>query len=249
MDGPVHLVRAALLFGSALLIAKLFLAGEMARYMSPGLDPLTALAGLVLAVMGLVELRWPADDHAHDHDGVEAAEGIERALTYGLVLVPTVLGLVVPPRALSSSALGGESVASLLLSFGAGPAPARVVSPPDRTAPLADLPELLAYLRQRGEAGVGQPVRAVGLVARSEALGPNEFALLRYTIAHCVADARPFSLLIVVREDAGWPSDQWVEVEGVLTSRERDGDRLVAIDASRVAPVEEPRNPYLPPLG
>ncbi|HEY3108422.1 MAG TPA: TIGR03943 family protein [Chloroflexota bacterium] len=245
----MHRLRGALLIGSALLIAKLFLAGEMARYMSPALDPLTALTGVLLAAMGLVELRRPPAHGRHDHaDGhLDAADPIGQSLTYLLVLLPLVLGLAVPPRALASSALGGESVASLLLSFGAGPAPAPGRPRPDPPASLTDLPDLLAYLRQAGEAGLGQPVRAVGLVARSDALPRNEFALLRYTVAHCVADARPFSLL-VVGEDGGWPTDQWVEVEGVLASRARGGDRLVAIEAVRVVAVEEPRNPYLPPL-
>ncbi len=40
----------------------------------------------------------------------------------------------------------------------------------------------------------------------------------------------------------------WVEVEGVLTVRDREGDRLVSIQADRVVLAEEPVNPYLPPV-
>ena len=52
-----HYARAALLGGFALLIAKLFLANQMVKYMSPSLDPLTALTGALLAVMAVMELR------------------------------------------------------------------------------------------------------------------------------------------------------------------------------------------------
>jgi uncharacterized repeat protein (TIGR03943 family) len=237
---PGRLVRGALLLGFAGLVAKLFAAGQMVKYMTPALDPLTALTGVALAVMGVVEILGVGETGESDrHPG----GALDRSLTYGLVLLPLALGLLVTPRALGSGALGGESVARLLLTFAPGSAPPGAAPPPAR--PLADVPDLLAYLRQAGIAGVGQRVRATGMVTRSEALGADEVALLRYAIAHCVADARPLALLVAGAPVAGSAPDQWVEVEGVLAVRERDGDRLVTIVAERATPVAEPRNPYL----
>jgi len=238
-----RLVRAALLLGFAGLIAKLFTAGEMVKYMTPALDPLTALTGVVLAVMGVVELLGGGDAR---ESGPHPGGTLDRGLTYGLVLLPLALGLLVTPRALGSGALGGEGVAGLLLTFAPGSAAPGAAPPPAR--PLADVPDLLAYLRQAGIGGVGQRVRATGVVARSDALGTDEVALLRYVIAHCVADARPLALLVAGIPVAGSSPDQWVEVEGVLAVRERDGDRLVTIVAERMTVVEEPRNPYLSAL-
>jgi uncharacterized repeat protein (TIGR03943 family) len=83
------------------------------------------------------------------------------------------------------------------------------------------------------------------MMTSSDALGAGEFALLRYAIAHCVADARPVALLVVASTPPDVRPDQWVEIEGELASRERDGDRLVTIVARRLTPVQEPRNPYL----
>jgi uncharacterized repeat protein (TIGR03943 family) len=248
-SAPTRLVRAGLLLGSALLIGKLLATGEMVRYMSPGLDPLTAFTGLLLAAMALVELRAAVlveSRHGHVDGHDHRSDPAGQVLTYLLLLVPIGLGLFVSPRALGSAALGGEDVGGWLLSFAASQSGARSAASLEPERPLLDVPDLLAYLRRAGEAGVGQRVRATGLVIRSGALGRNEFALLRYTIAHCVADARPLSLLVVTAADSGWASDQWVEVEGVLGSRERHGDRLVSIEASRVVPVAEPSNPYIP---
>jgi|RhiMetdeSRZDD1v2_1073273.scaffolds.fasta_scaffold454425_2 uncharacterized repeat protein (TIGR03943 family) len=235
-----RLVRSALLFGYALLVAKLFLAGEMVKYMTPALDPLTALTGLVLAVMAVVELVGGAGGAG------AGAPALERRLTDLLVLLPLVLGLAVTPRGLGSSAIGGETVERLLLTYAPGAAtPAgSAAAMPGRT--VEDVGDLLAYLREVGEAGVGVRVRATGLVARGDALAAGEFALLRFAIAHCVADARPLALLVAAGgAAAGLPPDQWVEVEGVVAARERGGDRLVAIVADRVRPIEEPSNPYL----
>ena len=68
-----------------------------------------------------------------------------------------------------------------------------------------------------------------------------------------ITRARPSLLVLLGLAIAGGPvagtaPDQWVEVEGVLALRERDGDRLVTIVAERVSVVEEPRNPYLSAL-
>jgi putative membrane protein len=252
---PGRLARGALLLGFAALVGKLFAAGEMPKYMTPALDPLTALAGVALAVMGVVDLigrrdrgeaRREQESEAHEH----GADPLERGLTCLVALLPVALGLAVTPRALGSSSLGGDQVSSLLLAFapGASPpasAPPVPVPPASTAAPLDDVPGLLAYLREAGASGTGRRVRATGLMLRGDGLGPGEFALLRFAIAHCVADARPLGLLVVA-SGAEVPIDRWVEIEGVLAARERDGASLVTIVADRVAPVDEPANPYLP---
>ncbi len=251
--GPTRLVRGVFLLGLALAIGKLLLRGEMVKYMAPALDPLSVLTGVVLAAMGAHELAAglrPAGDRRDpgrdpDHAG---AGGIEELLAAFLLLLVIGAGFLVAPRALGSSGLGGERVPGLLLRFAAGSGHPPGSTPRAPAGTLQDLGAVLAYLAEVGEAGVGQPVRVVGTVARSDDLPPREFALLRYSIVHCVADARPVALLVVVAPDlapAEWPGDQWVEVEGVLAVRERDGDRLVTLEAQTIQAIEEPANPYL----
>lgn len=251
--------RAVLLLASAALIAKLFATGEMVKYIAPALDPLTALTGVVFGAMGVMEgwraLRSARRRHAADRSPASraaehghAAEGtldaaLEAGLTYAVVLLPLALGLALAPRALGTSALGGERVTRLLLTFAPGsPGAPRPPKPDER---LDDTGALLAYLRRVADGSVGQPVRVTGMVMRSDALGADEFALLRYAIAHCVADARPVALLVVAPTLPDVQTDQWVEIEGEVASREREGDRLVTIVAHRITPVAEPRNPYL----
>jgi uncharacterized repeat protein (TIGR03943 family) len=284
-----RLGRAMCLLAFALLIAKLLATGQMAKYMTPALDPLSAATGALLAAMAVTEIlavarrsgggnrsaatssqragdrddrgpgATPAGDpragegqdsrHARCEDGhaTHGPGGIELALTSLLVLAPVVLGLVVTPRALGSGALGGEQVNRLLLTFATGDDAGRLAGALASAAevPLDDLGALLAHLRRLGEDGVGQRVRVTGMAARSDALAPNELALLRYAIAHCVADARPIALLVVGAGALDLADDQWVEVEGVVAVRQREGDRLVAVVAERVTPIDEPVNPYL----
>ena len=285
-----RLGRAMCLLAFALLIAKLLATGQMVKYMTPALDPLSAATGALLAAMAVAEIlavarrsgggdaalpprapseqaigmaapperpplrtrgpgeaRTAATPGTEDGHATHGAGGIELALTSLLVLAPVVLGLVVTPRALGSGALGGEQVNRLLLTFATGDDAGRSAGALASAAevPLDDLGALLAHLRRLGEGGVGQRVRVTGMAARSDALAPNELALLRYAIAHCVADARPLALLVVGAGALDLAEDQWVEVEGVVAVRQREGDRLVAVVAERITPIDEPVNPYL----
>jgi uncharacterized repeat protein (TIGR03943 family) len=85
----------------------------------------------------------------------------------------------------------------------------------------------------------------MGTVLRGDGFGREEFALLRYSIVHCVAHARPIVLLVVGSTATALSADQWVQVEGRLASEDYPGGRLVAIAADQVTPVAEPANPYL----
>jgi uncharacterized repeat protein (TIGR03943 family) len=227
----------------------------MAKYITPALDPLTALTGIVLAAMGAMEawraLHTRADRGAaviHEAEHADGGHGmlearLERGLTYAVVLLPIVLGLVLAPRAIGTSAVAGEHVTRLLLTFAGGSSAAP--RPPKPDEPLDDTGPVLAYVRSVGDGGVGQAVRVTGMVMTSDALEPGEFVILRYAIVHCVADARPVALLVVGAPPASMPSDQWVQVDGELASRAREGDRLVTIVAHRITRVAEPNNPYL----
>ena len=70
---------------------------------------------------------------------------------------------------------------------------------------------------------------------------------MRYSIVHCVADARPVGF-IVANTTLPLELDQWVRVEGVVAVRERDGARLLTIEATSVTPANEPADPYLHPF-
>ena len=92
--------------------------------------------------------------------------------------------------------------------------------------------------------GRGRAARAHGAVLHDDPLQRREFALLRYPIVHCVADARPVVLLVIAPDDTNPSPDSWVKVEGVLSSRELPGrSGLITITADRILPAAEPQEP------
>jgi uncharacterized repeat protein (TIGR03943 family) len=241
-----RLARAALLAGFGLLVTKLFVTGQMVKYMSSSVDALTAAAAIATLLMAVVEARGSRSPVAGEAGHPASGEAAERALSYALVAATLVLGLLMVPRTLGTAALGGEDLANYLLAFQPVARPLETVQPAPPDKPVADVPELIVYLDRVGEAGVGQPVRVAGLVASGGRLAPGELALLRYTIVHCVADARPIGLLLTDVTSAV-EQDQWVQVEGVVGVRERAGLRLLTIEARSVTPTEQPADPYLHP--
>jgi uncharacterized repeat protein (TIGR03943 family) len=238
--------RGLLLLGIALLIGKLLATGQMVKYMAPALDPLSALTAVMLAVMAGVELWGGLAANRGQPPGAElpAAHAVDESLTAVLLLIVLAVGFVVTPRALGTSGLGGERVTNLLLAFAPGSGAGDPPAVPSRT-PLDGHPAVLGQLRRVGLAALGQSVRLTGTMARSDDLGEDEAVLLRYAIVHCVADARPVAFVLVTPPGAALPADQWVEVDGILAARERGGVRLVAVEARRITPIEEPANPYL----
>jgi len=237
----IRFVRSGVVLGTGVLIAKLLVTGQIHYYLSPTFDGLTAVTGLVLGGMGALEL-WRA---LRRSPSVQAEHGgLDAMLSLGVLAVPLVAGLLLSPRALGVSGLGGTPVSRLVLAFDTEQAATPSKAPAPRQ-PIADVGDLMAYLRRAGMGGVGQPVRALGLVARSEDLPPNEFVLVRYTIVHCVADAQPLGFLVVAPDAVNVRGDQWVEVDGTLASELRGVDRLVGIQASRIVPTDEPTDPYV----
>jgi uncharacterized repeat protein (TIGR03943 family) len=117
--------------------------------------------------------------------------------------------------------------------------------PPLPRRSIEDFPDLLSYLTQAGQNGVGQHVRVRGLVARGDELAANEFVLLRYAIVHCVADAQPLGILVLGQPGAAWAGDQWVEVDGTLATEQRGAERLVSIQAQQITASDEPNDPYV----
>lgn len=237
-----HLARAILLLALAGLIGKLLISGQLALYMSSTLDPLTSATGLLLAGMGIFELRsFLRRTPSAGHGG----SPLDEALTYLVVLVPVGLGMCAVPRSLDTSALGGQDPARAVVAYSTSPA-VDAASPPAH--PIRDVADLFTYLRQAGESGVGQPVHLVGMLAHSQSVAPDEFVLLRYTIVHCVADAQPIGLLVRTPTPtftADPSGETWIEIDGTLASSDRDGAHLISVAATRMAATDEPPDPYL----
>jgi uncharacterized repeat protein (TIGR03943 family) len=151
------------------------------------------------------------------------------------------------PQTVSPAALGGDTrteLASSLIQFlgqeASGPhIPA--------STPITDFPELVPYLQDVGAGAVGQTVRLEGEVFPSGQLEANEFAIARISVFHCVSDGQPIGV-VVATDEVLPPNRQWVAVAGTLEVVERDGVRLLAVNARSIEYRNKPARPYIAPL-
>jgi len=194
--------------------------------------------------------------HGHAHHLLGGPRGT--AFASVLIVATLAFGLTTTPETLSASTIsGGRDLAPFLMFIRPREVPA--TQPP---TPLEDFGTLARYLSEARQTGAGQPVRLVGRVEPSGGLRPGEFAMLRISIVHCIADGQPVGL--IVRGDGPAPaSGTWAEVSGTVAIDPRpvpgtcfgpDGlpvqceAALVVVDAATVTPVPEPETPYIGPI-
>jgi uncharacterized repeat protein (TIGR03943 family) len=161
------------------------------------------------------------------------------SLRLGVVALPVVLILALPPATLSGYALGRRSgfvgsgvsvstsdIASGTLSF-------------IDVAAAQSSKSGMAALRARS----GEQVTLEGFVWRQDGALPDEILLTRYVVTCCVADATSAQVRVVNVPPGRFKPDDWVRVTGPLYALGSE----ILVDASAVQAIPQPDRPYLTP--
>lgn len=230
------------LLGSAVLRISL-LSDSYLRYVRAGLRPYLVAAGAVLVVSGVlgavVALRGGADhgheghDHGHDHSG--------GPWIAWLLLLPVTAILLVAPPALGTytAQRSGNTVAKPDTATGFPPLPAG----DPLTMRLAEFDVRADW--DTAKPLLGRRVKLLGFVTPKPGGG---WYVTRLVISCCAADALTYK--VEVRGTAAPATGSWVEVTGIWqpgqqpAQSDAQSDPVPALNASQVAPVPEPRDPY-----
>lgn len=222
---------AALTAVIGVLLARLALEGTFRRYVRPGMGPWLAVAGLLLALLGVVVLwrhRRGDDDHSdHEHGGESVA---------WLLVAPVLALLLIAPKALGAYSLGHTGSAVKVSSGGGVFAPLDPQSGPHEMSMLEF--DQRAFEGSGGASFNGATVRLVGFVAPADGGG---FLVARYSIACCAADALAATAQIMNWDGPTPARDTWVEVEGTFEPGGEVNPRLVT---TSVTEIREPNDPY-----
>lgn len=227
-------LKPLLLLALALFLYSRLANGAIFFYINRRFVWLTWLAVGVLLLVAL-SYRAPAaaSEHSHRLTGRAAA----------LLLLPVLLGWLIPPQPLSTAALSGRELNAL-------PQTALILSGrPARQATEVGDPTLLDWVLAFGESPdpatfAGETADLTGFVYRREGLPPDTWLLSRFVVTCCVADATAIGVMVrapgIAVED-----DAWVQVRGYFDTDNIEGEQRPVLVADAVVPIEPPAQPYL----
>lgn len=171
----------------------------------------------------------------------------QRQPVWGLLVVvlPVLLGIVVPARPLGAAAIANKGInTSPPLAAASGQSVNLDLAPASRN--ILDWVRAFNYAPDPA-AFHGQPADVIGFVYQDSRLGNDQFLVGRFTLNCCVADALAIGMVVKWPEAASLAANSWVRVRGPVDSVTLDGRRLPLILAGSVEPVPEPAQPYLYP--
>lgn len=233
--------KALILLALALFLYTRLADGTLFFYINQRFMIYTVLAVVGLVVVAVSYRAAGAADDAHSH----------HAVTWGglaLVLLPMVLGVLVPPQPLGAAAIENREIAVTSQPRNVLPAAVRAATQKDATdRNLLDWLNAFAASNNAAQEFAGQPVDVVGFVYHDTRLADDEVLVSRFIVSCCVADATVVTMVVRWPDAATLENDAWVQVQGALEPGAFNGAPLPVIAAQSVKPVVMPEQPYLYP--
>ncbi|MBA3532063.1 MAG: TIGR03943 family protein [Ardenticatenales bacterium] len=243
--------QAALIGLTGLMLLIKIYTGTLPLYVHTRYTPLILGTGVTLLLLALLQswftLRSPEGVHIHGH---EHGATSWRSVAMLALLVPIVLGLFVPSRALGSAAIDTRG-------FGTSGTGIRTVQSVAGESALIGIPDptqwtmldwVNALLYQPDNPRLqGQPIEQTGFVWRRGEMEQSQFILSRFVLSCCTADSLAIGLPVVWPEASALQSDGWVRVRGTVGLANVMGHQEAVILAEEVVPIEQPAEPYLYP--
>lgn len=249
--------KSLALFGLAIFLYTRIVNGTLLFYINQRFAWLTLAAaiGLVLVASSyqpiLRRAAGRADDHdAHDHDvdsHTHDHAGHDHSLRWSgllIVILPVVLGILIPPRPLGVSALATREV-----TVGAPSGmPAAIRTATEKTDGDKNILDWAYEFQAADLAQVAwREANVIGFVYKDEQFGANAFSVARYVVSCCVADAAYAGLLVQWPDVAALENDQWVRVAGHFELIEKNGQPTPILIAKSIENTTQPNQPYLYP--
>lgn len=227
-----RIAGALTLMAWAVLFWFLLVTGRHALYLSTRTNWVVPVAAVLLTAASLGRL---VTARVGSPEPLPARE----AWIMGLMVVPVVLVMVLPPATLGSFSAGkrpsfmGSGLATSVGDLGSG------------ELTLVDV--AAAQTSKEGEQALaeraGEDVDFVGFVLRYADTPADEFMLTRYVVTCCVADASIAQVRVVNVPPGRFGVNRWVEVKGQIYPLGRE----VIVNASEITDAPRPDRPYLTP--
>ncbi len=236
----------------------LYLSGNLSLFIGKRFVNLTLLAGIILLVLSLAQVE-ELKQLPHNHAGLESSPlnhhsflkaKWKNTLTCLLFIFPIVLYFVVNPGGLDSFATEKKGINI------------KITKPQDEwqkdllTHYLEDkgkyqklnLFQLLIVTQNNPTRANGMGVVTEGFIYKDKTMKPGQFALVRFYVFCCAADAQPVGVLVNTENADSFKENQWVQVKGKVQIPKEDkgnGNSFLIIAAEKIMPMAKPNDPYL----
>lgn len=246
---PQRLTRSfqgLILLGLCVFFASKAINGQLTWYINARFIPLTLFGILFLAILAqtvFAEVRRSRaednEEHEHHHEYEHSPTGL------WVMLIPLLIGVLIPPRPLDSSAFTskGFNTSAPLVSAESS---AQLFETESEERNILDWLKLFNYNNDVTQF-VGQPASVIGFVYFDEALGENQFYVSRFVVSCCAADGFAIAMPVEWNDLSSLEQDAWIQVKGTIEAIVIDDRNVPLIVAESVQEVPAPERPYLFP--
>lgn len=258
-------LRAFILLAFALYIGHLVQQDALHYYVAPKLARWVKLCPIPLALMSIclmIQALFGKSSVLCDCEHRLPRSGMRSMALYGLFVFPLLLGFLLPDRALGSMAAAKKGIALTYTS----PEPRQAVefkSTDPYHQEFAELAKILyaqpvitvypeifsetfGAIDRYKQSFANKEIIVSGFLYRDKtSTNGNLFAVSRFLVQCCSADATPFGIRVDPGTQICLPADTWIEVRGKLQIVLYNGQEIMQIAASSIAPIPQPSTPYI----
>jgi len=237
--------QALLLLVLCIFLASKLASGKLTYYINLRFIPLTIFGVIFLAVLAQTlfaeikrsrQLAQAGDD---EHEHAPASSNL------WFMLVPLLIGVLIPARPLDSSAFAtkGFNTSSPLVSADSS---AQLFETDSEERNVLDWIKLFNYETDISQF-IGQKASVIGFVYFDQSLNKNQFFISRFIISCCAADGFAIAMVGEWPQATNLEKDSWVLVKGTIQSITLNEQVVPLIKADSVQAVPVPEQPYLFP--
>ncbi|WP_068618855.1 TIGR03943 family putative permease subunit [Paenibacillus tuaregi] len=263
-----YLIRAIVLSGIACYIYMLDRNESLHYFIAPKMEVWVRLCPIPLVIIALTLLFqafFGRSRNLCDCDHPLSPSLFRNTLIYGIFLIPLLLGFLLPNQALGTAAARKKGMA-LTGQYSAEQTLKEKFKSPDiyneeftelarllYTEPVIEVRpdifyETIGALDLFKKQFEGKRVRLSGFVYSDTSLDQHgAFALGRFLVLCCTADASPFGVFIKPKKPVQFAKDAWVEIEGRIHITTSQGKELMSIEADNIRTIHQPKTPYIYP--
>lgn len=91
----------------------------------------------------------------------------------------------------------------------------------------------------------GKSITVQGFVYRDVHMQEDAFAVSRFLVMCCTADAIPFGVVVRSANASTFANDTWVQIDGTIQVTTINGEETLQVQAEEIQPIEQPASPYI----